>query len=401
MTPVTDIYLYTGPAVSVIFAAAFLGAWLFQRSRRYILLFTATFLTFAMASLSQMLGIPSDTGHNTMVAGTLYTLAILFLIKGVWARLGVKEGELLLFLIAAILMALKYYFFYIQRDLVMRIYVQHFGFGLMFLVAAVCIARAGPQRGLDRLIFWLILIFGLHFFPRTILTMSVSQEIYSMDASRPGFDMKAAGPIFRHSPFWQVLNFTLLISTFLISLTLLGAVVGDVIEELRREGAVDPLTGIANRRSFLVRAEAAASRSPEAMSVVYCDVDHFKSINDRFGHAAGDRVLVEFALLLEAKTRPRDVAARLGGEEFVVLLPRTGRRGAAELAERLRQAVELTRFSGLPNHVTVTASFGVAEWRTGEQLIEVMHRADRMLYAAKRNGRNQVAVDTELMADEA
>lgn len=401
MTSPADIYLYTGPVVAVIFAVAFLGAWLFQRSRRYILLFTAAFLSFAMASLSQMLGIPPDTGANTLVSGALYTLAILFLIEGVWVRLRVKEGEVLLICIAATLMALKYYFFYIQRDLVMRIYVQHFGFGLMFLVAAVAIARAGPHKGLDRLIFWLVLIFGLHFFPRTILTMSASQELYSMDGSKPGFDMKVAGPIFRHSPFWQVLNFTLLISTFLISLTLLGAVVGDIIEELRREGAVDPLTGIANRRGFLTQAKSAVAQSPDAMSVVYCDVDHFKSINDTFGHGAGDRVLAEFARLLEAEARTRDVVARLGGEEFVILLRNTDGTGAARFAERLRQDIERTRFAGLPDPVTVTASFGVAQWRGGEDILDVMQRADRMLYAAKRNGRNRVAVDPAPVVDEA
>lgn len=388
------IYLYTGPVVSLIFSAAFFGAWLLRKESRYILLFAVTFLSFAMASLSQMLGIPSDIGRNTMISAALYAFSILCLIEGVRARLKVVGGEWPMFVIAAAIMVGLYYYFYIQRDVVARIYIGNFGYGLMFVAAAIPIARAGPYRGIDRLIFWLVLLFGLHFFPRTILTMAVSHEIYAMDVSAPGFDLRAAGAIFRQSVFWQVLNFSLLISSFMVALTLLGAVVMDIIDDLRREGRMDPLTGVANRRGFLHRVRAiSADPARTSMSIVYCDIDRFKAINDTYGHAAGDRVLQQFARLLKGEIGAHDVASRFGGEEFVLLLMQANVVGAEQFAERVRQEVELTRFDGLPAHAGVTASFGVAQWLADEDLLSVMHRADRMVYEAKHAGRNRVSVD--------
>ncbi len=395
MTSGAGIYIYTGPAVSLIFAAAFFGAWLFQKQRRYILLFAVAFVAFAMASLSQILWIPEDPGRNAMISAALYTFPILCLIEGVMARLNAQGGGALLFGIAAAVMVLIYYFFYVDRNVVARVYVQNFGYGLMFLVAAVQIARAGPRHGVDRLIFWLFLLFGLHFFPRTLLTMAASHGVEALDPHAPGFDEAAARAIFSRSPFWQVLNFSLLISSVMMALTLLGAVVVDVIDEVRREGAVDVLTGIANRRGFLGRVKAIKADPAEvAMSVIYCDIDHFKRINDTFGHAAGDRVLEQFARLLESEVRPQDVPSRFGGEEFVILLMQANVVGAGQFAERVRQEVELTRFAGLPDHVQVTASFGIAQWRPDEDILEVMHRADRMVYEAKRAGRNRIAADT-------
>jgi diguanylate cyclase (GGDEF)-like protein len=159
-----------------------------------------------------------------------------------------------------------------------------------------------------------------------------------------------------------------------------------VLAELdhRRRSVVDPLTGALNRHALEgrldeLRAQAIATGQP--ICAVACDLDRFKRVNDLYGHARGDRVLKEAVTAIRSGLRGFDSLYRIGGEEFVIVLPRTTLRQGAEIAERVRAAVELARPGGLD----VTASFGVAS-STGD----VVAAADKALYAAKRRGRNRV-----------
>jgi diguanylate cyclase len=166
--------------------------------------------------------------------------------------------------------------------------------------------------------------------------------------------------------------------------------------ELDRLASHDPLTGLVNRRQFEVLAEhelGAARREGWPLSLIQLDVDDFKQVNDRFGHPAGDALLRELAVLLEGRLRGSDVLARWGGEEFLVLLPRTDLPGAAAIAEDLRRAVADTTFVG-PEEVAVTVSVGVAPIDAGRAAaIEAAYRdADRALYAAKAAGRDRVVL---------
>lgn len=165
-------------------------------------------------------------------------------------------------------------------------------------------------------------------------------------------------------------------------------------QQLKTLSETDPLTGLFNRRALeglATDAIAYADRDRRTIAVLIFDVDHFKSVNDTFGHAVGDLVLKSLAAELEPKLRPGDCLARYGGEEFVVMLPNTSAADAIAVAERLREAIQRLELRPLAGR-TVTASFGVAlraplssaGWAT---LIEV---ADRRLYAAKKAGRNRV-----------
>ena len=151
----------------------------------------------------------------------------------------------------------------------------------------------------------------------------------------------------------------------------------------------DALTGLANRRkigALLDTAIAAAAEGGRPLSVAMLDLDHFKAINDRFGHLAGDRVLVRVARVAAASLRGDDVVGRIGGEEFVLLLPTADADQASAIADRVRQAIaSAVDDAALP---TVTASLGVATLRAGESSAQLLHRADGALYEAKRAGRN-------------
>ncbi|MFO1415054.1 MAG: diguanylate cyclase [Burkholderiales bacterium] len=165
-----------------------------------------------------------------------------------------------------------------------------------------------------------------------------------------------------------------------------------LLDDVQQRAAKDPLTHFATKPVFedaALRALDEQDRYGHPVSLIFCDVDHFKAVNDTWGHGAGDRVLAEVAHRLRASLRAADLAARYGGEEFVLLLPNTGQVGARLIAERLRAAVA---GSVIAPAGEVTASFGVAQAVAGETLQDWVHRADTAMYAAKNAGRNRVVV---------
>ncbi|MFO7786351.1 MAG: diguanylate cyclase [Halospina sp.] len=169
------------------------------------------------------------------------------------------------------------------------------------------------------------------------------------------------------------------------------AVVRDITTVKQAE--TDFLTGLFNRRKFEELAQnllKGAARYDQAVTLVLMDVDAFKSLNDRFGHLAGDAVLRSIARRVADTLRDADTLARWGGEEFVILAPETDVEQGAQLAERVRAAISDEPFSDVG---VVTVSLGVAQWQQGEDLVSLQDRADRALYSAKHQGRNRVVAD--------
>lgn len=158
---------------------------------------------------------------------------------------------------------------------------------------------------------------------------------------------------------------------------------------MRGLALTDELTGVANRRAVLATLDREARDAGAALAVVMFDIDHFKSINDRHGHATGDAVLRGVAAVATAAVRGSDRVGRVGGEEFLVVLRGADEDEASRVAERLREGVAAMRVEGAP---PVTASFGVACRREGEVTEALVRRADAALYAAKSGGRNTVRV---------
>lgn len=173
-----------------------------------------------------------------------------------------------------------------------------------------------------------------------------------------------------------------------------------LMEDSQRLATTDSLTGLMNRRAFVdavQREGERCDRTGAPLSVLLLDVDHFKQINDRQGHASGDAVLAALGELLPLQGRPYDVTARWGGEEFVVALPHAGAIDACSAAERIRRAVESANIKAANGDVmSVTVSIGVAHRRAGEPLDSVVDRADRAMYAAKTSGRNRVCAATSI-----
>jgi diguanylate cyclase (GGDEF)-like protein len=165
--------------------------------------------------------------------------------------------------------------------------------------------------------------------------------------------------------------------------TIVGFTVQRLVISVRGQSRTDPLTGVPNRRALEERMElelAAARRSQRPLSLVFIDLDNFKSVNDRDGHAAGDRLISEAGTAWGHVLRAADLLARIGGEEFIALLPDCGSNEAQEIGERLRLATP-------PG---ITSSAGVAMWDRHESSDALLMRADRAMFAAKAAGRNRV-----------
>jgi diguanylate cyclase (GGDEF)-like protein len=164
---------------------------------------------------------------------------------------------------------------------------------------------------------------------------------------------------------------------------------------LREQAYTDSLTGLVNRRAFFEQAERSLTsmqRRREDLSIVMIDIDHFKDVNDRFGHGAGDHVLKEMARVFLDNIRAEDLLARIGGEEFALVLPYTSQLAGGIMAERLRRAIKATEFDYLGRCISVTISQGLVSLDPGQDqgLEQLLVLADRRLYRAKQLGRDRV-----------
>ena len=167
-------------------------------------------------------------------------------------------------------------------------------------------------------------------------------------------------------------------------------------EKLERLANFDSLTGLYNRRTILGKLHELinrANRYKEDFSLIMLDIDHFKSVNDHYGHLTGDEVLEKIATLTRRNTRDTDIVGRYGGEEFIIILPKTNLSSAWVAAERIRSIIEKAEMKdSVGNVFAITVSQGVAGWEGGEDANSLISRADEALYKAKGKGRNRVQI---------
>ncbi len=174
------------------------------------------------------------------------------------------------------------------------------------------------------------------------------------------------------------------------------------LEGIKQAAKTDMLTGLLNRRGFDAAISSAVAHSKQnntPLSVVITDIDHFKKVNDTHGHLIGDNVLKMLSKLLQDHIKGKDIAARFGGEEFIMVLPETPLEGAFVLAEQIRLNLRNMRWrtkdSGTSiGHITI--SLGVAQYRSGEPLEDLIERSDNALYYAKENGRNRTSTELDI-----
>ncbi|CAB5707964.1 Probable diguanylate cyclase YcdT [Delftia tsuruhatensis] len=347
------------------------------------------FAGFSLAQLAQILGLPAAMPLNVLVTAALQLGAAWFITQAIAMRHSVQpDGRLAAGLGGAVLAVLGYYA-WMQPDVHARQHVLDFGLGLQLALPLWRLPRERPVGGCDRLLLWVFVVFALSFLVRTL--MVVPRAVPAAEAGPAGGEWLGA------SSSWMALQLSLLVFGLLFATLFLALAVRDTVQALHEERDRDPLTGLLNRRAFREAVQRLRAEQPGlSAALLVCDVDHFKRVNDGWGHAAGDEVLQRFARLLLRSTRQQDLVARFGGEEFVALLPGADPRAAQSVTRRMRNQLRLTGFSALPDDQRITASFGVAWLEPGQPLEQALARADAMLYEAKRAGRDRVRLAREV-----
>ncbi|MFZ5532993.1 MAG: GGDEF domain-containing protein [Pseudomonadota bacterium] len=274
------------------------------------------------------------------------------------------------------------------------------------LLITYLIYFAGAYRGLLSIFYLAVMTFGLfHLNTRQLLGMSaftlvsfafmaVLLEFNHPDAASFMDLFAQLAVIGGLLPWFAVLGGH--ISTLRRRLVEGNRRLEQALAQIREIAIRDDLTGAFNRRhlmDLIMHQKAVADRGSYRFSLCILDLDHFKRINDEYGHLIGDRALQAVAEILGQQVRVGDIVGRFGGEEFVILLSETPLQAAAETAERLRQQIEEHAATAMPEGVTVTASIGVTEYLAGEPIEAALARADRALYRAKAAGRNCVRIE--------
>ena len=195
------------------------------------------------------------------------------------------------------------------------------------------------------------------------------------------------------SVWWLMMLAASILSSLWFAIVLLGTLVRDIVAKLNDERSRDPLTHLLNRRGFYDAVKLKFSQSPQKKCfLVMCDVDHFKKINDTYGHSTGDQVLQQIGQMISKNIGENDLAGRFGGEEFIILIQVEQIEAAYNCVERVRIAIENEQFSA--QKISLTASFGLTPLQQ-RNLLKSIDIADKLLYDAKRAGRNRTVLNQQ------
>ncbi|MBT9492091.1 MAG: GGDEF domain-containing protein [Paucibacter sp.] len=357
------------------------GAW-GARGRHGLWLWAAAFAVIALAQLLRavLVGIAAPTGllYIGHIGGVISSGLVLLAVRAFlglrlhWPPVAVFVG---LAALASALVAITGLATWVSLSLTLA------ASGVLRFFALLPILRAWHKQGGFALGLMMI-----------DLALSVAAHLLRAGTSTPAFAGSAEQAAAINS-LWLLVFIVLLIGQAFAVLLLVNS---ELQRSLWSMIEIDPLTGLFNRRGLRNRADRLRQRGLRAKAdaglvVAMIDFDHFKQINDRHGHAAGDVVLKGLGQLLLSHLRPNDLAVRMGGEEFAVVWQELGEADALRLAERLRQSVEDEVFSTDAGTIKVTVSVGIAMPRSQEEALDdLLGRADAALYKAKRAGRNRV-----------
>ncbi|MCT6719661.1 GGDEF domain-containing protein [Acidovorax sp. K2F] len=281
-----------------------------------------------------------------------------------------------------LLLATALFFTLVKPNVQVRIVLTGLVPGVIFIAAAHTLARGGFRNVPARYLFAATVgVHGAFLLVRPLLFKLAAPA----EGAQPEVGIVAA-----------LSQFVVLESTLAVVLVAFGALMLTnefITNELRHLAEVDPLTNVFNRRAFLTLLDKAisnAQRTQTTLPVLVMDLDHFKKVNDSWGHRAGDDVLRHFVMLAQRCLRKEDVMGRLGGEEFAIFLPNAGAGGAIAVAERLRAMVEAHPVVTEQRSIALTVSVGVTLCAGSESAGTALQRADEAMYLAKERGRNRV-----------
>lgn len=385
----TQILGLVTPLMALFFAATFVVLWRVGRMRRHVLGFGIAYALSAVGFLITHF-LPADAFYVFHTTQLFYTLATIVMLASVCERAGQRlhlGSFAVVYVVSALALAVAVGF---SGDVGPRLIIVNTGYGVMFAMGVATLLAARRRNVIDVAIIGVMAFQAADFLIRPNLTLM--------------FERSIPAEVYRDSIYYSLIGLVLGVKGVTTAMVLIGATIAEWTTALRESGARDALTGLRNRGSFEeamrgLMARAQAERRP--LSLVVADIDHFKQVNDIWGHQAGDQAISGFGKLVAKMIRGSDTAGRVGGEEFCIALWNCENVPAHRLAERIRQAFAGLQHAGLNDDIRLTASFGVATARDGETYMQLFARADEALYRAKSKGRDRVENAEDRRAEEA
>ncbi len=385
----TQILGLVTPLMALFFAATFVVLWRVGRMKRHVLGFGIAYALSAVGFLITHF-LPADAFYLFHVTQVFYALGSTMLVASVCERAGQRlhlGSFAAVYLISALALGLTVSF---SNDVGPRLVVVNMGYGVMFAMGVTTLLTARRRSVIDVAIIAIIAFQAADFLVRPTLTLL--------------FEKSIPAQVYRESIYYSLIGLVLGVKGVTTAIVLIGATIAEWTNALRESSERDALTGLLNRgafeqsmRNLLPRAQTEG----RPLSLVVADIDHFKQVNDIWGHQAGDQAISSFGGLIDQMVRGSDAAGRIGGEEFCIAVWNCPNDPAERLAERIRLGFARLEHASLNDDIRLTASFGVATARDGETYEQLFARADAALYRAKSSGRDRVENAEERRLEEA
>ncbi|MBW3098929.1 GGDEF domain-containing protein [Pseudohoeflea coraliihabitans] len=375
-----SIYQLLPPAIGIALTLSFLGLYRWNRQPA-ALVFT---IAYASGVTALILDVQRQTIDNIPLSFTIhffYLSALSLIVIGLALMMKRRIPYAAILTVVSLAFAGVAVFWFLEPNINMRAVVMSFAPGTLYVLALTLIPR-GATAKINHVLFWIIAAVALQNFLRGtavlfVAGVSLSPETYA-DSALSG-----------------LLHVMGTLAGLSIAMCVFTAIWTDRLDDLQQQANTDKLSGLLNRRGLEMEAArclVANAGSNRPVSLVLCDLDHFKQVNDRFGHAAGDRVIRGFGKVLQAAVPEGGVVGRIGGEEFCILLPGANQAMARLTAEAIRTGFAARLFRFGKEEQFFTASFGVAELQADETYEGLLARADAAIYRAKSKGRNRTVV---------
>ncbi|QUL36883.1 diguanylate cyclase [Erythrobacter sp. JK5] len=385
----TQILGLLPPLMALFFAATFTALWRAGRLKRHVLGFAIAYVLSAIGFLITHF-LPADALYTFHTTQLFYATASAVILAAACERAGQRlhlGSMTFVYLLTAAVLAIT---ISVSNDVAPRLIIVNMGYGVMFAMGVTTLLTARRRELIDLAVIAVMAFQAADFLIRPTLTLL--------------FERSIPAEIYRDSIYYSVIGLVLGIKGVTTALVLIGATIAEWTTALRESSEQDLLTGLHNRGSFeqtMRKLLPRAQMERRALSLVVADIDHFKQVNDIWGHQAGDQAIAAFGELVGKMVRGCDTSGRIGGEEFCIAVWNCETGPAVRLAERIRQAFASLEHSGLNDDIRLTASFGVATARDGETYEQLFARADEALYRAKTNGRDRVVNAEERRLDPA
>lgn len=373
------LLLLSTPLLTSIFAAVFFAIWQRDRVRVENLALGCGWALLSCGFLVSQLS-PDHWGRAIVaITHVPYTLAAIAIAWGVLHRVGIAAPVRSMLVVTVIGIATMTVTQTLGNNVVADLYVTNLTCGAIMLMATQLFAGLRKRDWVETFVLTMLALTALQFFIRPVLSLMNQGPVGATS--------------YRETTYYLTLMWVFAFGTVLFGLAQVAASVKDQFQALKEDRACDDLTGLLVRGEFEEQVDAALAKAKEQnvpVALVIGDIDHFKQINDVWGHQIGDQAIAQFGAMIGRTIRECDIAGRIGGEEFCVLVWDADRTIAAGLAERLRAATTELSIADDALDVRLTASFGVAGLRGDEKYHELFARADKSLYEAKSKGRNRV-----------